>query len=49
MVPKSNLLGKENEGFSCIVSNFNHERWMILITANRYNRLMVEECLKWTH
>ena len=48
-VPVENLLGKLNEGFKCIVTNFNHERWMIAITANRYNRLMVEECFKWTN
>lgn len=41
-VPDDNLLGKENEGFKCIVTNFNHERWMILITANTYNRLVVD-------
>lgn len=48
-VPVSHLLGPENEGFKCIVSNFNHERWMILIMANRNNRLVLEECLKWVN
>ena len=28
-VPIENLLGKENEGFELIMSNFNHERWMM--------------------
>lgn len=28
-VPVQNLLGKENEGFELIMSNFNHERWMM--------------------
>jgi alkylation response protein AidB-like acyl-CoA dehydrogenase len=46
-VPKANLLGKENEGFKCIMDNFNHERWYICCAVNRYNRLGVEECFKW--
>eukprot|EP00933_Yihiella_yeosuensis_P034296 TRINITY_DN27795_c0_g2_i1.p1 TRINITY_DN27795_c0_g2~~TRINITY_DN27795_c0_g2_i1.p1 ORF type:complete len:546 (-),score=114.75 TRINITY_DN27795_c0_g2_i1:110-1660(-) len=29
MVPVSNLMGKENEGFKLVMYNFNHERWMI--------------------
>jgi len=43
------LLGNENEGFKYIVSNFNHERWMILVSANRTNRLILEECFKWVN
>ena len=26
-VPVENLLGEENQGFKCIMYNFNHERW----------------------
>lgn len=48
-VPVGNLLGKENEGWAQIMSNFNHERWMIVIGVNRSNRLVVEECYKWAH
>jgi alkylation response protein AidB-like acyl-CoA dehydrogenase len=48
-VPVENLLGKENEGFKCIMANFNHERWTIIIGVLRSVRLMVEECLKWAH
>jgi alkylation response protein AidB-like acyl-CoA dehydrogenase len=29
-VPVENLLGQENAGFEIIMSNFNHERWMIV-------------------
>jgi len=32
-VPKRNLFGKENGGFSIIMSNFNHERWMICVVC----------------
>ena len=28
-VPVGNLMGKENAGFKLIMSNFNHERWLI--------------------
>ena len=44
-VPVGNLLGKENQGFRCIMHNFNHERWYIVAGANRASRLVVEECL----
>lgn len=46
-VPVENLLGKENDGFKCIMDNFNHERWMIVVGVNRASRLLVEECFKW--
>jgi alkylation response protein AidB-like acyl-CoA dehydrogenase len=28
-VPAENLLGEHDMGFQIIMSNFNHERWMI--------------------
>lgn len=46
-VPLSNTLGKEGKGISVILSNFNHERWMILSTSLGTQRLIVEECLKY--
>lgn len=46
-VPVGNLLGVENQGFKCIMHNFNHERWYIVAGANRASRLVVEECFKW--
>jgi len=46
-VPASNLLGKENEGFQCIMFNFNHERWMINIMTQAGCRKIIEECFKW--
>mmetsp|Transcript_29302 Transcript_29302/g.95496 ORF Transcript_29302/g.95496 Transcript_29302/m.95496 type:complete len:523 (-) Transcript_29302:1361-2929(-) len=48
-VPVSNLLGKENKGFQCIMRNFNHERWMIVVGAIRGSRLVLEECYKWAN
>eukprot|EP00158_Paraphelidium_tribonemae_P003257 Partr_v1_DN25998_c0_g1_i2_m68809 putative acyl-CoA dehydrogenase len=46
-VPVENLLGVENEGFKCIMYNFNHERWLIVCQSVRASRLIVEECFKW--
>lgn len=46
-VPVGNLLGVENQGFKCVMHNFNHERWYIVAGANRASRLVVEECFKW--
>ncbi|KAI0289503.1 acyl-CoA dehydrogenase [Russula brevipes] len=47
-VPLSNTLGEEGKGMSVILSNFNHERWMILSMGLSTQRLIVEECLKWS-
>jgi alkylation response protein AidB-like acyl-CoA dehydrogenase len=30
-VPVENLIGEENKGFKCIMFNFNHERWGIVV------------------
>jgi alkylation response protein AidB-like acyl-CoA dehydrogenase len=48
-VPVENLLGKENEGFKCIMANFNHERWLIIAGIVGATRLVVEESMKWAH
>jgi alkylation response protein AidB-like acyl-CoA dehydrogenase len=47
LVPVSNLLGEEGEGFKLIMHNFNHERWYIVAGVNRASRLIIEECFKW--
>lgn len=47
-VPVSNTLGPIGKGMSVILSNFNHERWMVCCTAVAAQRLVVEECLKWS-
>ncbi|TFK43097.1 peroxisomal acyl-CoA-dehydrogenase [Crucibulum laeve] len=46
-VPVSNTLGKIGGGMGVILSNFNHERWMVTATSIAAQRLVVEECLKW--
>jgi len=48
-VPISNTLGKVGKGMQVILSNFNHERWMIASCALGMQRLVVEECLKWSN
>ncbi|KAI6099179.1 acyl-CoA dehydrogenase/oxidase [Pisolithus sp. B1] len=48
-VPVSHTLGGVGQGLHVILSNFNHERWMILGTSLGAQRLVVEECLKWTN
>lgn len=46
-VPVENMLGEENQGFKIIMSNFNHERWIILITVQQYCRNVLLESVKW--
>eukprot|EP00494_Astrolonche_serrata_P024618 UN24877 len=48
-VPVEHLLGKENQGFRVIMTNFNHERWMISTGVCRSVRTVVEECIKWSN
>ncbi|KAF9136238.1 hypothetical protein BGW39_003683 [Mortierella sp. 14UC] len=47
LVPKTNLVGKENRGFKYIVENFNHERMGIVVQANRLARVCLEEAIKY--
>ncbi|KAI0733398.1 acyl-CoA dehydrogenase NM domain-like protein [Fomitopsis betulina] len=47
--PIANTLGKVGQGLQVILSNFNHERWMIICTSLSAQRLVVEECLKWVN
>ncbi|KIP05823.1 hypothetical protein PHLGIDRAFT_91676 [Phlebiopsis gigantea 11061_1 CR5-6] len=48
-VPVSHTLGSVNKGLQVILSNFNHERWMICATSLATQRKIVEECLKWSN
>ena len=48
-VPVENLLGEENKGIHVILSNFNHERWMMACAVIRSSRLVTEECMKWSN
>ncbi|TFY56995.1 hypothetical protein EVG20_g8714 [Dentipellis fragilis] len=46
-VPVENTLGPEGGGIFVILSNFNHERWVMCCASARSQRLVVEEVLKW--
>ena len=45
-VPVGYTLGKVGMGMQVILSNFNHERWMVCCTSVSTQRLVIEECLK---
>lgn len=46
-VPVENLIGKENQGFKVIMTNFNHERIGIIIQSLRFARVCYEESVKY--
>ncbi|KAF2876958.1 acyl-CoA dehydrogenase/oxidase [Massariosphaeria phaeospora] len=48
-VPVENLIGKENQGFKVIMTNFNHERIGIVIQSLRFARVCYEESMKYAH
>ncbi|KZV64424.1 acyl-CoA dehydrogenase NM domain-like protein [Peniophora sp. CONT] len=48
-VPVENTLGPEGQGIYVILSNFNHERWVMCCGSARAQRAIVEECLKWVN
>ncbi|KAI9762787.1 MAG: hypothetical protein M4579_000139 [Chaenotheca gracillima] len=48
-VPVENLLGKENQGFKVVMTNFNHERIGIIIQCIRFSRVCYEESVKYAH
>ncbi|KAF8986585.1 peroxisomal acyl-CoA-dehydrogenase [Cyathus striatus] len=48
-VPVENTLGPEGGGIFVMLSNFNHERWVMICSSARTQRFIVEECLKWTN
>ncbi|GAA5976635.1 hypothetical protein JCM11641_005647 [Rhodosporidiobolus odoratus] len=48
-VPVENLLGKEGKGLFVVLSNFNHERWVMCCGSVAGSRMAVEECFKWAH
>lgn len=47
VVPKRYLFGQANKGFQIIMSNFNHERWMIVVCCIHRARVVTEEVFKW--
>ena len=48
-VPVENLIGKENQGFKVIMTNFNHERIGIIIQCLRFSRVCFEESVKYAN
>ncbi len=44
-VPKENLIGEENQGFTAIISNFQKERLAIAVIANTTARMALEESI----
>ncbi|KAI9894879.1 MAG: hypothetical protein M1814_000099 [Vezdaea aestivalis] len=48
-VPVENILGKENQGFKVVMTNFNHERIGIIIQCIRFSRVCYEESIKYAH
>ncbi|KAH0538266.1 hypothetical protein FGG08_005137 [Glutinoglossum americanum] len=48
-VPVENLIGKENQGFKVVMTNFNHERIGIIIQCIRFSRVCFEESMKYAH
>ncbi|KAK7544478.1 acyl-CoA dehydrogenase/oxidase [Phyllosticta citribraziliensis] len=48
-VPVENLIGKENQGFKVIMTNFNHERMGIIIQCLRFSRVCYEDSMKYAH
>ncbi|PNY24870.1 Acyl-CoA dehydrogenase [Tolypocladium capitatum] len=48
-VPVENLLGKQDQGFRVIMTNFNHERIGIIIQCLRFSRCCYEESVKYAN
>jgi alkylation response protein AidB-like acyl-CoA dehydrogenase/predicted heme/steroid binding protein len=48
-VPVENLLGKKDQGFRVIMTNFNHERVGIIIQSLRFSRVCYEESVKYAN
>ncbi|KAI8809546.1 putative acyl-CoA dehydrogenase [Cladochytrium replicatum] len=47
-VPAENMIGQLNNGFKCVMANFNHERFILSTNALRYARVCFEDAFKWT-
>eukprot|EP00927_Polykrikos_kofoidii_P012681 TRINITY_DN15497_c0_g1_i1.p1 TRINITY_DN15497_c0_g1~~TRINITY_DN15497_c0_g1_i1.p1 ORF type:complete len:422 (-),score=61.57 TRINITY_DN15497_c0_g1_i1:155-1420(-) len=43
LVPRSHLLGVENQGFKMVMVNFTHERWAFAAMAHRFTRVLLDE------
>eukprot|EP01084_Bolivina_argentea_P138484 243780_1 len=47
VVPRTHIIGKEGMGFKPLMHNFNHERFIFSVMANRYARVCLEESIKY--
>ncbi|KAJ6505940.1 acyl-CoA dehydrogenase/oxidase [Mycena vulgaris] len=47
-VPHSHQLGAGHPGLNIILQNFNHERWVLTSATIAGQRIVFEECFKWT-
>jgi len=48
-VPVEYTLGEVDKGLKVILSNFNHERWMMVCQNVQFQRNIVDETLRWAH
>lgn len=46
-VPVENLMGKEGGGFKLMMTNFNHERWLICAGVMGAIRMILQDCWLW--
>lgn len=47
LVPVENMIGEENQGFMCIMYNFNHERFGLAAQATRFSRVCYTEAFRY--
>ncbi|KAE8209549.1 hypothetical protein CF327_g6486 [Tilletia walkeri] len=48
-VPTKYLVGEDGLGIPVILSNFNHERWVMCCATIRSSRAVAEQCMLWIH
>ena len=48
-VPVENLLGRENQGFKIVMTNFNKERFIMAVGCNRKSRTCLSESFAYAH
>ncbi|CAO1626427.1 unnamed protein product [Parajaminaea phylloscopi] len=48
-VPSKYLVGSEGAGIPVILSNFNHERWVMCCSTIRASRAVCAQLMMWTH
>ena len=48
-VPAENLIGKENQGFALVMTNFNKERFIMAVGCNRMARTCLSSAFSYAH